>query len=42
MWEVMHVWVIVHNIIIEREHGDPLARDDHPYDHEGLLSVVDH
>jgi hypothetical protein len=34
-WEVMHACLIMHNIIIESECGDP-------YDHQGSLAVVDH
>jgi hypothetical protein len=29
MWEVMYAWVIIHNMIIETEYGDLVARDDH-------------
>jgi hypothetical protein len=42
MWEVMHACVIMNNMIIERERGDLVARDDHSYDHQGPLAIVDH
>jgi hypothetical protein len=37
----MHAFVIMHNMIIESKCGDPAARNDHMYDHQGPLVVVD-
>jgi hypothetical protein len=40
MWEVMHACMIIQNMIIESERGDPPARDDHRYDHYDPLATV--
>jgi hypothetical protein len=34
MWEMMHDYVIMHDMI-KNECVDPLARNEHPYDHQG-------
>jgi hypothetical protein len=39
---MMHACVIMHNKITKSERGDPSARDNHPYDHQGPLATVDH
>jgi hypothetical protein len=41
MWEVMHAYVITHNLIIESERMSP-AFDDHRFDFHSPLATVYH